>query len=109
MKDELIYINVILECLIMSLIVSVHFSHLFILLIQRPRKINNVDRYGGLKGVVNGCNVQKGPSNNRPSKPRELLYSRHINQVQFFILYHYMNAVTHYVRGCAIIANINFI
>ena len=57
------------------------YSNLFILLLQRPRKINSVDRYGGLKGVVNGCNVHKGPSDNRPSKPRELLYSRHINQV----------------------------
>ena len=51
---------------------------------KRPRKLNSS---GALKNALNGGNISTGSSDNRPSKPRELLYSRHINQVKllFFI------------------------
>ena len=92
----------------MSQDLGVQYFHLFILLFQRPRKINSVDRYGGLKGAVNGCNVQIGPSDNRPSKPRELLYSRHINQVHLEFL-RSCECDYIYVRGCVHITNIPFV
>ena len=47
--------------------------------LQRPRKLNSS---GNTKCTLKSGNTLNGPTENRPSKPRELLYSRHINQVK---------------------------
>merc|ERR1712223_602527 len=44
---------------------------------KRPRKLNSS---GNTKCTLKSGNTLNGPTENRPSKPRELLYSRHINQ-----------------------------